>query len=375
MYSLFIKVICAVQNVILHLSAPFFRRAKSKGIVVGTTEIAGMLYRIGDIWSDLAVSVNLEPHPFYRSYRYTYKNPFRGILGGLYRCLTGPFLLAKLASDHDVFFYLWETGFCLDREIDFRFLSRRGKKIVTLFVGDDIRSRKLLLEHFRSLGLDSYIEYDLQNVERNESRVKRNAAIADKYASVVFSAPLDQMSYLRSPQRPWPYVVPDEVFHYDLAKFKESRLRIVHAPSAPILKGTQLVRAAIRKLQLEGFDFDYIELQNVPNEVVLRELARAHIVMNQFYSILPGVFGVEAMANCTATMMSTSPGDMGVDRNDIWLETRYWEVYDKLKALIQDRDLMARLAENGYQFTYSRYRPSAARESIERILAEGGVLI
>lgn len=44
------------------------------------------------------------------------------------------------------------------------------------------------------------------------------------------------------------------------------------SPSNPFVKGTSLVRAAIKKLQVEGYDFEYIELQKMPNEVVLEHL-------------------------------------------------------------------------------------------------------
>ena len=60
-------------------------------------------------------------------------------------------------------------------------------------------------------------------------------------------------------------------------------------------------------MQLEGYNFDYIELSNKENRIVLEELKQAHIVLNQFYSFTPGLFGVEALANNCAVLMSADP--------------------------------------------------------------------
>jgi hypothetical protein len=65
------------------------------------------------------------------------------------------------------------------------------------------------------------------------------------------------------------------------------RMRIVHAPSRPLIKGTAQIRAAVKALQEEGLPIDYVELAGKPNREVLAELARCDFVVDQLYSDLP----------------------------------------------------------------------------------------
>jgi hypothetical protein len=72
-------------------------------------------------------------------------------------------------------------------------------------------------------------------------------------------------------------------------------LRILHSPSDAPLKGSDLIRAAVRQLILEGLPLELVELRGVPNDVVLSELARCDFVVDQLYSDAPMVgFATEA---------------------------------------------------------------------------------
>jgi hypothetical protein len=75
----------------------------------------------------------------------------------------------------------------------------------------------------------------------------------------------------------------------------------------------------------------------MPNRVVLEHLKSSHIVLNQFYAFTPGLFGIEAMANHCAVLMSADPSiETGLPQKskDAWMITKYWEVYDNLKYLL-----------------------------------------
>ena len=77
----------------------------------------------------------------------------------------------------------------------------------------------------------------------------------------------------------------------------------------------------------------------MPNQVVLEHLKSAHIVLNQFYAFTPGLFGIESMANHCAVLMSADPNiETGLpqDSKDAWMITKYWEVYDNLKYLLDN---------------------------------------
>jgi hypothetical protein len=136
------------------------------------------------------------------------------------------------------------------------------------------------------------------------------------------------------------------------------------------------VRAAVKKLQEDGYDFDYKELINVPNQQVVSELRDSHIVLNQFYGFAPGVFGIEALANHCAVLMSADPDiETGLPQlaKGSWMITQYWKIYDNLKFLLDHPSEVKKYADTGYEFALSNYTYENASESILNVFKENGI--
>jgi hypothetical protein len=196
---------------------------------------------------------------------------------------------------------------------------------------------------------------------------KKLANSADQYADFIFNAPTDQISYIQRNVHPFINFYPNNDFKRNDEKFIEMKcIKVVHAPSSPLIKGTPLVRAAVKKLKLEGYEFDYCELIGVKNNEVLDALSQAHIVLNEFYAFVPGQFGVEAMASHCALVTSAddrietslSPG-----ANEAWMVTEYWNIYDNLKLLLDDHALIKQYADAGFAWAseHCSYQKSAVR--------------
>ncbi len=141
-----------------------------------------------------------------------------------------------------------------------------------------------------------------------------------------------------------------------------NKIKILHAPSNPLIKGTPLVRAAIKKLETEGYDFEYIELMNKPNKEVLLMLEKSDIVLNQFYATMPGVFGIEAMAKYNAVLMSVDYENLPHGSEGAWMRTKYWELYDNLKYLLDNTSKIKEYADAGYEFVKNNYTEEKVRE-------------
>lgn len=365
-----------------HLFDFFIKKDRNIKWVCGVTEIASTLFFIGNILKP-STTVCLDKNPYYKlSYDFSIdiSNKY---LKFLYRVFYGPILLGYLANKNSHFLYIWSTGFLINREYEFEFLKSKNKKIVCMFVGDDIRSPKLNLELVKNLSVDHFIEYvgsqtPYYLTDKYDNDKKIVAKIADNYADFIFSSKFDQISYLKSQQYICPYMYDKNKFFKNENKFKKiKKIKILHAPSNPFVKGTPLVRAAIKKLQVEGYDLEYVELQNMPNEVVLEHLKSSHIVLNQFYGFAPGLFGIESMANHCAVLMSADPSiETGLpqDSKDAWMITKYWEVYDNLKYLLDNPEKIKYYADNGYDFAYKHYTYEAASEYINTVLKENGVI-
>lgn len=317
-----------------------FRKMDKKiGTVVGVEEIASILHYMGKS-VDEAVTVNFNKNKYYNfTYDYDISN-----ITLLIKILYQPYLLAYLSSKYKNFIYISGSGFFLGavdgREYEFKALKKRKCNVICFFTGSDIRSHKLMAEYGSNNDIDVITTY--QPISHigidslyNEKIRERLAIAADNYADLVFNPNIDQMSYIKKETKPFLYFVDELKIPVITDKYSEgNELIIVHAPSSPLIKGTPLVRAAIKKLKQEGYIFNYIELIGVSNTEVLKALQSAHIVLNEFYAFVPGVFGIESMTN-NAVLLTSADKDIEPtlfgNANEAWVVTPYWLIYDKLR--------------------------------------------
>ena len=248
--------------------------------------------------------------------------------------------------------YLGANGFLVtevdERQHEYEYLRKRGMRISCIFGGSEIRSIRRMQEKYGVLGeggMETIADYAAQGlsepeIEVLETRISRRAELAEHYCTRVWNSPNDQLSYFRGATETFqPFLMAQE-FNLNLDKFKDVETpRILHAPSSPTLKGTQIVRAAISRLQQEGFKFDYVELKNCTNSEVLDALKVSHIVLNEFYSFVPGVFGLEALANCNVLLTrASSKLDPSLQGQEYvpWLPTEPSYVYENLRKVLEE---------------------------------------
>ena len=259
------------------------------------------------------------------------------------------------------------------REYEFAFPRRHGCRIVCIFTGSEIRSHVLMAEVGSRLQRDVITTYQplsaptLATPARERER-RRLAEATDRHAEVIFNPPVDQSAYLTRSTEPFPYFVEDVVIRRRPEKWvaPPDPLVLLHAPTAPLIKGTPLVRAAVSRLRSEGYVFEYVELQGRSNTQVQRELRRAHVVLNEFYSFVPGVFGLEAMAANAVMLCSADPKlepSLPPDAADAWVVTPAWDIADRLRDLMNHPDRMQLQADRGTEWVLNNaaWSVSAAR--------------
>jgi hypothetical protein len=366
--SIIQSIIYFIQHIILFIFDFVFKFKQKKhyDCIIGVEEIANFNHDLKNVFGKNVCNINFAKNQFYPNNIYDYtitssNKYFAFILKAFY----GPYLLAKLSHQSDIFIYLWWTGFCMDRALDYKFLKKKKKKIVCIFLGSDIRSPKLTIEYYTKLKQDTWLNYvsNLIDIEKEDERVKRVALLADTYADLIYNYPADQISYLRSKQTHFPYMMSKNKLYYDETKFENlDKPTIVHAPSKSIVKGTPLVRSAIKKLESEGYKFHYIEFQNTPNEIVMEALKHSHIVINEFYALVPGVFSIEGMANCNAVITSADYEEFPEDAKYAWYKTEYWRIYDNLKLLLENPSEIKKYALNGYAFVQNHYTEGSVKQ-------------
>lgn len=380
------KILLAFQIFLLYFSdlifgAYFSIRKNKKDLLhrtfaIGVHEIAKNIYYVKKTLEN-AYSVSSVPHKYYdleydfSLYKYRHSN------------FIAPLLLAYLSHISDVFVYIWCTGYLVDREYDFKFLKSKGKKIVAIFAGNDVRSLKQCRQYYASRDMDCDCNYygsmnpffDTEGYEKEKMKIME---LAERYCDAIFGSNLGQFPYSKRELHPFIYMIDIDGFPVNSNKFKVmDKITILHAPSSPIIKGTPLVRAAIKKLKTEGYRFEYIELINIPNSQVRALLLKSHIVLNQFYAVNPGLFGIEAMASVTAVLMSADPAsnpEIPPAGKDAWVITPYWTIYDKLKMLLDHPEIIEHYAVRGRAFVEDNYTFEKARERFHEIFLKERIL-
>lgn len=359
------KIVLMLQKPLLWASYTFFKlmpfKLKPVRYVIGTSECASYLKNLS-MTLDSCISCSLDYHPAYtHSYDFDLTKLPRP-LQLFARYIVSPILLGYLLNKADAFIYFWKKGFLTSkadqREYEFSFVKSKGKKLVCFFLGNDIRSPKKQKEngekYHREVSAHYYhYQWPERETEDYEKLKLRIAQVADRYADEIFTSELDQASYLeRTPIFPPYFLNPDFVCDGEKKFANPDIIRIVHAPSAPVLKGTQIVRSSIRRLQKEGYKFEYIELQKVTNDQVLKTLRDSHIVLNEFFSFVPGQFGIEAMASSCALMTSADPSlEPGLASGEgAWFVTPSYYVYENLKQLLDDPELMNNYRKAGHRW-------------------------
>jgi glycosyltransferase involved in cell wall biosynthesis len=344
---------------------------KKRKVAIGVTEGARLIYSLGSIFPSRYTCV-LDGNKFYKD-----ESDF-GPYSLFLRPFIGPILLAYLSHLCETFVYISFTGYLADRESDLKFLKRRNKKIIMLFYGSDIRSLPKTKEFFDSIGEDSFVNY-LPNLNNPtyDQMIKNTARLADKYADLIFNWNIDQIGYLTTPATPWPYILDLDKYRYNfVAPNTPQEIQILHCPSHNIVKGTPLVRAAIKKLRSEGYSFKFTELSGVPNYVVLEQLLHSHIILQEFYCLTPGILGIEALASGNAVLMSASHRlnpELPEDSDDAWIPTMSWEIYDKLKMLLDNPSLIEQYAKQGRQYLERNYNFEKAQEIYLSACEEKGI--
>ena len=364
------QIILFMQIFLLYTSRMISRiyiRRKLKNWVVGPTETANTVL---DLASALpgSISVNLVKHKFYEQ-RYDHQcNSLRGAL------IKGPILLGKLSRQFSGFIYVGPNGFLVSnvdyRDYEFRLLRKWGCKIVSYQVGSEIRSIKLLKDWEKSNEVETVatiasLVHSQKDLDENEIVVKNRAEVIDRYSSLVFNSVVDQMSYIQSPTLPNFYLVNNEYFENKNNKFDQiSRIVVCHAPSNPVVKGTTEIREAIKTLTDEGFEIEYIEFIDVPHDEVLRGLRRAHIVVNELFAMMPGVFAIEALAHSCVLLTSADPRyekDIEWGSSPAWIVTNRQNILQNLRWCLTNKESLQGLSEIGRSWAWenaSRYSKS-----------------
>jgi hypothetical protein len=371
-----------LQRLLLYFFYFFFNKPKGKqsGTIIGFSEICGLIFQIGKIMPGSS-TVCFRRDPFFDDTTYDfYLND--GFAFRLRRLIFGAWLAAKIAATYERVIYIGAERLLIESfdsgAFEFKFMKKKGLTIVCWFTGSDIRSLQKLRELHQGSNSQTWADivplvYPDRDTPVFEEQQKRRAVVADSFADLIFNNNRDQASYLMRTDSDT-FAITDVAFFSDnLEKFSDSDqvcIKILHAPSNPILKGTPLIRSVIARLASEGYRIEYTEARNLSRSEMQIALSETHIFLNQFYAKIPGHAGFEAMASSCIVLQSAEIPDLDACALaiDPWVQCTTYDIYDQLKKVLDHMKDYIPVAEAGYQLAFSVAHPIAVKAKLEELL-------
>lgn len=205
--------------------------------------------------------------------------------------------LTKLIKKYDVFHFharplFFQKHYPLPTGMDLVLLRASGKKVFFHFRGSEAR----LASVFEQCSPYNYVKENPSDIFSKYLEVEQKAFInfVCGVCNKVFVVDHEIQTYV-----PGSLIVPRVL---NLKKWEyigvnlSDTLKVVHAPSNPISKGTTVVLSTIEKLKAEGISIDFRLVENTTHEKAAETYRWADVVIDQLRVGWYGVLAVEAMA-------------------------------------------------------------------------------
>ncbi len=272
--------------------------------------------------------------------------------------------------NYDVFIFSGQSTFLAQH--DFYILKLLKKKIIVVYFGSDARPPVFSGRHLDDIG-----KYTSAKAAAEETvSILRYIKRVEKYADVIinhtataqfFSIPFIRWAAIGLPI---PNLGDTEIFPNQTS----NSVRILHAPSRPKAKGSEVFRRIMDELRWEGFSIDFIELSGVPNAVVLQELQKCDFVVDELYSDTPmAMFATEAaMFGKPAIVGGYYAKQFFIDNPDkayppsIYVEPA--EIKSAITKLIRDADFRHGIGRQAKEFVTTYWRSEHVARNYLRLI-------
>ncbi|MBA3986706.1 MAG: hypothetical protein H0X63_09075, partial [Flavobacteriales bacterium] len=168
---------------------------------------------------------------------------------------------------------------------DLKWLKRMGKTVISV-VALGSEARPPYIDGARRKPDGSWDSID--EIIRLSCEMKKKLEGIERYSSIVVGAPLTSQFLEKPFVNLFELGLPYPKFKSEITEQRKSKtdrqLKILHSPSNLLAKGTIKIREALDSLKRKGYNFDYFELTNSPNKVVLEAIASCDFVVDQVYS-------------------------------------------------------------------------------------------
>ncbi len=335
-----------------------------KRILIGDTEIAGIVNTLSTEYKKLGYQVTtISSKNKYYDYSYdidpenlvfTYfklklkSNKIATILKELSKIFNKnlqekikSILIRNILSNVDVYIFIYSTNLW-EEERQLNYLKKKGVKIISLFLGSEIRDYIAFKEKYNITHWNFSTEINLPGADMK----KQKLAFHEKISDAIFSVP-DQSIFAKRSY--FHLQVPMQIEKFKAYFPKNEIPVIIHAPSKPEIKGTDLILKTLEELKNEGIKFEVKLLTNLPHKELINELQKADLLIDEIILHGPGFLGFEAMLCGCAVATKYLEQSPECFRPPIFNIDEY-SIKEKLKVLLTNHSLILNLAQKGYEY-------------------------
>lgn len=256
--------------------------------------------------------------------------------------------MAKLAKALNCDLFIMYAPAVLPTHLYYPILKLLGKKMITAFWGSDIRYWYAFAEEMKYFGVQDeispFFEYARSRTGGSYWDKQRTVRVAEKYSDLIISQPdcgqLQTRPYMRD-------IVPLDLSQYKFNVPGRTKPLILHAPSMPEAKGTDVVINVIKELKEERLEFEFQFIEKMQNRELRNLLADSDIVIDELYSATIGGLSSEAMATGNAVLVRYMSDYCKVPAGCPAINVNKFTLKDNLRQIILDVDRRKKLADLG----------------------------
>lgn len=270
---------------------------------------------------------------------------------------------------HDVFIFGQMSTFFNYKELPI--LKLFGKKIIHVFHGGDSRPPYIcgsFVLTYSEWNIEQWIHYTRQRKEA----IKTIERYSDALLGLLTFAQLAEKPFVSVLRVGLP-IVPNKI-RFGMNSAERSVTRIIHCPSDPQFKGTDRIRQVVANLKAKGYQLEFVEIINQPNQTALEEIAKSDFVIDQMYSDSPmaSVATEAAFLGKPAVMSGYAPEiiiqTLGSEEMSPSIFCHPDEIEKTIESLIVDKNLRMELGRRAKTFVEQNWAPSKVAERYLRII-------
>lgn len=369
-------------------------------VFIGVVEIAGIGTGLAKGLKNLGIDASLvlsSPHPF--KYGNTPVNSFTRVwmfLGGLRQKtnphhvfrkifivaghkLCGWLILIHSIRKFDAFVFIYGETLTNTR-LELWLLKRFRKRVLVVLCGSD--SRPPYMSGASFIGVPEGHLPAAEQVLKATKKIKRKIRRLEEFSDYIVNSPGTAQFHER------PYInwfamgIPKAFPPTDNINFEErkphGRVKILHCPSNPKIKGTESIIKVIESLKSRGFKIDFLMIEGMPNKAVLTALMNCDFIVDQLYSDTPmATFSTEAAYFSKPTVVGgyfseLLTGQVSIEDIPPSLFVRPEELEAAIERLITDPRFRHQLGRQAKSFITTKWSLNKVAERYVHLL-EGNI--